>query len=69
MEGSVRLQKSNPRFGRFEVRFSIGSDAPDLEFCGSTQDYCRYKILQMEIRADQKMCISKYVIEYRLKKL
>ena len=38
LEGSVRLRKSKPRFGRFEVRFSRGSEVQGSEFSGSTQD-------------------------------
>ena len=38
LEGSVRLRKSKPRFGRFEVRFSRGSEVRGSEFSGSTQD-------------------------------
>ena len=39
LEGSVWFWKSKPRFGRFEVRFSRGSEVRGSEFLGSTQDY------------------------------
>ena len=38
LEGSVWFWKSKPRFGRFEVRFSRGSEVRGSEFLGSTQD-------------------------------
>ena len=38
LEGSVWFWKYKPRFGRFEVRFSRGSEVRGSEFLGSTQD-------------------------------